>query len=63
LNARTATTFPVNLHGRVLLDQLTADEWVHGFQLVKGIQEYRHTLGKLIDSVFYFLANVRLCNG
>ena len=43
--------------------QLTADKWVHGFQFVECIHEYWHTLGKLIDSVFYFLANVRLCNG
>jgi hypothetical protein len=36
LNARTATIFPVTLHGRASLDQLTGDEWVHGFQFVEG---------------------------
>jgi hypothetical protein len=47
----------------VSLGQLTPDEWVHGFQFVEGIHEYWHTLVKLIDSVFYFLANVGLRNG
>lgn len=36
LNARTATTFPVTLHGLASLGELTADEWVNGFQFVEG---------------------------